>query len=68
MNTTLHTLATCMGSPEWNQKMNEGFGIFVLGIATVFVNLAILMIIINIVGAITGGKSKKNVPDNRSNA
>ena len=68
MNTILHTLATCIGSPEWNQKMNEGFGIFVLGIATVFVNLAILMIIINIVGAITGSKSKKNVPENRSNA
>ena len=68
MNTTLHTLATCIGSPEWSQRMNEGFGIFVLGIATVFVNLAILMIIINIVGAITGGKSKKNVPENRSNA
>ncbi len=68
MNTTLHTLATWIGSSEWSQKMNEGFGIFVLGIATVFVNLVILMIIINIVGAITGNKSKKNVSKNRSNA
>ncbi len=68
MNTTLHTLAAWIGSPEWSQKMSEGFGIFVLGIATVFVNLAILMIIINVVGAITGNKSKKNVPKNRSNA
>ena len=48
--------------------MNEGFGIFVLGIATVFVNLVILMIIINVVGVITGNKPKKNVSKNRSNA
>ena len=68
MNTTLYTLATWIGSPEWSQRMNEGFGIFVLGIATVFVNLAILMIIINLVGAITGGKSKKKAPANKSNA
>jgi len=62
MNSILNILSTKIGSPEWSENLHTGMEYFVLGITTVFANLAILMLIISVVGMFAKGKPQN---DNR---